>query len=107
MREMECVKFACNELGISRDVIISRCRTAKVVAKRWMIICFLHELGLNYNEIGRKVNRDHQTIMNAVNKADINAWHVGRELLRKYDTLISPKKKIPNYKNSSVEVVKC
>lgn len=45
--------------------------------------------------------------MNAVKKADVNAWHVGGELLKKYDSLMSPKKKVPNYKSSRVEVVKC
>jgi chromosomal replication initiation ATPase DnaA len=104
---MECVEFACQELGIKREVIVSPCRINSVVAKRWMIICFLYELGFNYNQIGRKVNRNHQVVMNAVKKADVNAWHVGRELLKKYDSLMSPKKKVPNYKSSRVEVVKC
>lgn len=104
---MGCVEFACKELEVKRELIISRCRTKEVVAKRWMIICFLYELGMNYNQIGRKVNRDHQAVMYAVKNASWDMWYIAKVWVKKYDSLMSPKKKVPNYKSSRVEVVKC
>lgn len=102
---MECLEFACKELGTTKNEIRARTRNNKIVAKRWMIVCFMYELGMNYNQIGRKIMRDHQTIMHAVECADRNIWYVAEELLCKYEALISPKKKVPNYKNSTIEVV--
>lgn len=104
---MERVEFACRELGVKKEVIIGRTRTNKVVAKRWIVICFLFKLGLNYNQIGRKVQRDHQTIMHALSQADSTLWDIAYHIMVKYEDYISPKKKVPNYKNSKIEVVKC
>ena len=102
---MNCVDFACKELGIEKELIRSATKTKEVVAKRWTIICFLDALCFNYNEIGRKVNRDHQTVMHALKKATTDIKYVGRELACKYEAFISPKKKIANYKNSTIEVI--
>lgn len=102
---MNCVDFACKELGIDKELIWSAKKTKDVLAKRWTIICFLDALCLNYNDIGRKVNRDHQTVMHALSNATNDMKYVGRELACKYEALISPKKKVPNYKKSKIEVV--
>jgi chromosomal replication initiation ATPase DnaA len=102
---MNCVDFACKELGIEKKLIWSATKTKEVVAKRWTIICFLNALCLNYNEIGRKVNRNHQVVVHALKKATTDMKYVGRELACKYEALISPKMKVPNYKNSKIEVV--
>lgn len=102
---MNCVDFACKELGIEKELIWSTNKTKQVVAKRWTIICFLDALCFSYNEIGRKVQRDHQTVMYALNNANKDMKYVGRELACKYESFISPKKKVPNYKSSRVEVV--
>ena len=104
---MNCVEFACKELEIDRDVLWSAKKTKEVLAKRWTIICYLYELGFNYSEIGRYVNRDHQVVMNAVKKASWDMWYLGQILAKRYDAYITPKKKVPNYMNSSYEVVPC
>ena len=102
---MNCLEFACNELDITKDLLWSRRRFTDVVAKRWMIICFMYELGMNYTQIGRKINRDHQAVMYAVKNAPAHAWDVAEELLHRYEVLVRPTRKIPNYKTSTVEVI--
>jgi hypothetical protein len=104
---MERVDFACRELETNREVIRGRARDNKTVYKRWIIACFLYKLGLNYSQIGRKLNRDHQTIMHALDNSTTSMWDIAYHILVKYDDYIAPKKKVPNYKNSKFEVIRC
>lgn len=100
---MNCVDFACKELGIEKELIWSAKKTKDILAKRWMIICFLYELGFNYMQIARKLMKNHQTIMHAVKCADVNAWYIGRELAIRYEAFTRVKKIVPNYGKSRME----
>ena len=101
--EKNRLEFACQELGIDKELIWGRCRKPEIVAKRWMVACFLYELGCNYNEIGRMINRDHQTATYAIAHASRDAWYVAEELVQKFEQFIAPKIKVPNYVKSRIE----
>lgn len=104
---MDYLDFACNELDVDKEVIWSKNRKSEIVAKRWAIACFLYELGWNYNQIGRKLNRDHQTVMYALERATLDTWYIAKELVCKFDVVVAPKKKVPNYRTSTIEEVRC
>lgn len=100
---MNCVDFACRELGIEKEVIWGKSKKKDVLAKRWMIICFLYELGFNYMEIARKMMRNHSAIIHALICADVNTRYVGQELAIRYEAFTRVKKIVPNYGKSRME----
>ena len=104
---MKAMDWVCNELDVDRDVITGKSKFGSIVAKRWIIACFLYKLGNNYSQIGRIIWRDHSTVMHALDNATESMWDTAYHLLVKYDDFIAPKKKIPNYGKSRIEVVKC
>lgn len=95
------LKFVCRELGVSIDDIWGKGKNKNLLAKRWIVICFLYLAGLNFSEIGRKVQKDHQTVIHALDNANKDMWYVAGELICKYVAL----RQIPNYKNSKIEEV--
>ena len=104
---MDNLEFVCRELGVDKELIWSASKTRDVVALRRVVICFLYNLGLNYNQIGRKVNRDHQVVIYSLEKATQDIKYLAEKLVAKYEAKIMPPRptiKVPNYKNSSIEV---
>jgi chromosomal replication initiation ATPase DnaA len=105
--KVDALEWVCDELDVDRDVITGKSKFGSIVAKRWIIACFLYKLGYNYSHIGRKIWRDHSTVMHALDNATESMWDTAYHLLVKYDDFIAPKKKVPNYGKSRIEVVRC
>jgi len=60
----------CERTGIPRDVLMGRTRRRAVAWARQELMLDLHILdGLSFAKIGRKLNRDHTTVMHGVRAA--------------------------------------
>jgi chromosomal replication initiation ATPase DnaA len=64
------IDVCCAVHGISEEELLSPCRSHKLVlVRRHVVTILVEKRGLSYLEIGRKLNRDHSTIIHAYNTA--------------------------------------
>lgn len=75
----------CAVYGISEELLISPSRVPKMVQARQQIIRILRDFGgFSYPEIGRRLNRDHSTIIHSYESAINNPLPLQKE----YDEII-------------------
>ena len=63
MQRREMIKEVCDKFGVKPDDITSLRRDQKLVNAKKVIYCVLRMYGLSFNQIGRIVNKDHQTVL--------------------------------------------
>lgn len=66
--------ICCAVYGVSEEELLSPARTNRLVRVRQQIVRVLRERrGMSYLEMGRRLNRDHSTLIHAYNGALANA----------------------------------
>jgi chromosomal replication initiation ATPase DnaA len=68
MTREEVLSIVSKSCGVTVNMIVSRCRERKSVDARYMFIAMMRsEFGYSLKEIGNMLNRDHTTILHALN----------------------------------------
>lgn len=62
----DTLDWVCNEIGVSRKLVLSRRREMSVVLKRWTIFYFFHLLGKSTTWIGNLFARDHSPVHHCI-----------------------------------------
>lgn len=71
---------ACDIAGISMGCCVGEGRHKDVVRRRWHVMAILSARGPSTAEIGRRLNRDHTTVMHGLRRwAQIQAEKVAAE----------------------------
>lgn len=108
---MKSIEFIAQELFTTPEELKSRCKRTEIVRKRWVAICFYKLLGFNTSRIGIYLDVDHNTVQNALERADKSIKNKAKECYQKFtelepDSSLLPRKvkiiKIPDYKHSVV-----
>ena len=100
--------FACRELDVSLDAIRGHNRSMELVAKRMAMVCFFVLTGNNFNEIGRKMNKNHASVSHLYNIATDIAKEKAKEMYLLWIAYgITPVvkkvlKKVPDYLHSTI-----
>lgn len=61
----------CSAYGLTRSVVMGKCRKARVTACRWEIFRALrNDIGMTFSNIARRMQCDHSTVMHALAKLE-------------------------------------
>jgi chromosomal replication initiation ATPase DnaA len=60
------IAYACDIAGISVACCLGKGRHRDVARRRWHVMAILHERGWSSAEIGRRLNRDHSTVLHGL-----------------------------------------
>lgn len=64
------VTRAAAEIGVPVRAILGHGKTAQIVAARWKAMQAAHRDGYSATAIGRRFNRDHTSVLNALRKME-------------------------------------
>lgn len=64
----QIIKDVAAETGVSRDDLLGKSRLRTVVRARWIAMHRMRELGYSYPAIGRRLGKDHTTVLSGVRK---------------------------------------
>ena len=67
----EICKMAASELGIEPEQILSTAKSKSIAAARHISMYVLYRKGLSYSEIGRLLEKNHATAINAYRKVEM------------------------------------
>lgn len=82
----DIIQAVSKVVRIAPDVIISLSRTKGVPEARFMIMAKMKEQGWVLEEIGRKISRDHSTVMNGLRKHE-DLMFMNPEYARKFKSI--------------------
>ena len=115
---MKSIDWLLNELKIQKKVFFSSKKTRDIVETRWVAMWFYRLSGKSYLEIGRKIGRDHTTVMNGCAKISDSLKIFAESLFTRYKEEVCQEKvsfeptpppttkkiiiKVPDYKHSKI-----
>jgi hypothetical protein len=67
------VAIAVDALGCSSGDILGRCRLRQTVRPRWAAMIALRRAGMSYSVIGRRMRRNHTSVIHAVARGEAMA----------------------------------
>lgn len=62
----DIIDVVSSAYGVTRDEVLSSNRRKALCEVRYIVCCFYRDLGLSLHEIGRRLNRDHSTIVRSL-----------------------------------------
>lgn len=69
------IEAVATVVQIDKGILLGPSRIGIVVRARNVICLALHEVGMPYAQIGRHIERDHSTVINAVRKGAVDVMH--------------------------------
>ena len=114
----DTLDWVCGELGVSRELFLSRRREKPVATKRRIIFLFFRLLGKSTVWMERYLKRDHTTMCVAIKKTTDDDKARACELVKKYNHVILGKNidelkvdnirrkiiiRVPNYHTGAIE----
>lgn len=115
----DTLDWVCNEIGVSRKLVLSRRRERPLVLKRWTIMYFFRLLGKSTPWIGKILIRDHSVVDHCIHtikeqerKRAFDAYEkymkdiVGRDIseLKIENIVPTITIKVPNYHTGAIEL---
>lgn len=111
--KMDSLHYLMRKLKISEQELYSPVRSREYTQKRWVIMWFYRCAGKTYSEIGRKLHKDHTSVIHGCQVMSDTIKAIAEEYLKKYVSEVlnekieieeTPKKKtyikVPDYKHS-------
>lgn len=114
----DTLDWVCGELGVSRELFLSRRREKPIATKRRIIFLFFRLMGKSTVWMQMFLKRDHTTMCVAINKSTDDEKARACELVKKYNANILGKDiselkvdnirrkikiKVPNYHTGAIE----
>ena len=114
----DTLDWVCGELGVTRELFLSRRREKQIATKRRIIFLFFRLLGKSTVWMQMYLKRDHTTMCVAINKSTDDDRARACELVKKYNTNILGKEidelkvdsirrkitiRVPNYHTGAIE----
>ena len=114
----DTLDWVCGELGVTRELFLSRRREKPIATKRRIIFLFFRLLGKSTVWMQMYLKRDHTTMCVAINKSTDDDRARACELVKKYNTNILGKEidelkvdsirrkitiRVPNYHTGAIE----
>lgn len=114
----DTLDWICNEIGVSKSLVLCKRQDKQVVAKRWTVMYFFHLLGKSTVWIGYLLNRDHSPVHHCIHHIKDTEKKRAMQAYEKYMITVEGKRidemmvknlrpkikiKIPNYHTGAVE----